>query len=393
MLKERIAQLEAENEALSARQNTGVSRPRMESEEEMVVDSTEGTQAGMYEAKLAEMEDLQRTLNRYIERQRDYDDLQERLRLSNERLAAKEKVAETVSIPNSKSQEAAADLITLQDPLMTKLNEHSDKLTRLTALKVRVTNLTVRVHFKKQLQVRSDAVSITTKEKEKERDKSVKIVARLEKKLAREEESLAKLVREAAASNQVVQDLVAEEDGQSWKGKYAKAELARMEAEAQAKVDNSLVKTMGNKVETMDEDLNAALEMLRKDHMCCRGHDISTKEDKKAYDELKDKLLGHNVTWGGTEDDQGASGSLGTPGGSTREPPYFKYIEAARLNLPSLRAEHTEQVAYEAPDEVGQDTEVTEPSRTQSISPEVVPGTPQPLSQVEPNPSPPKWFQ
>ena len=76
-----------------------------------------------------------------------------------------------------------------------------------------MTNLTVRVHFKKQLQVRSDAVSITTKEKEKERDKSIKIVARLEKKLAREEESLTKLVLEAAASNQVVQDLVAEEDG------------------------------------------------------------------------------------------------------------------------------------------------------------------------------------
>ena len=251
---------------------------------------------------------------------------------------------------------------------------------------VRVANLTVRVHFKKQLQVRSDAVSITTKEKEKERDKSIKIVARLEKKLAREEESLAKLVLEAAASNQAVQDLVAEEDGQSWKSKYAKAELVRMEVEAQAKVDNSLVKTMGNKVETMDEDLNAALEMLRKDHMCCRGHDISTKEDKKAYDELKDKLLGHNVTWGGTEDDQGASGSLGTPGGSTREPPYFKYTEAARLNLPSLRAEHSEQAAYEAPDDVGQDTEVTESSRVQSISPEVIPGTPQPLRQVRGTP-------
>ena len=129
-LKERIAQLEAENEALG-RQNTGVSRPRMESEEEMVVDSTEGTQAGMYEAKLAEMEDLQRTLNRYIERQRDYDDLQERLRVSNERLAAKEKM------PYPKPQEAAADLITLQDPLMTKLNEHADKLKLLTTLKVK----------------------------------------------------------------------------------------------------------------------------------------------------------------------------------------------------------------------------------------------------------------
>ena len=250
-------------------------------------------------------------------------------------------------------------------------------------LQVGVANLTVRVHFKKQLQVRSDVVSITTKEKEKERDKSIKIVARLEKKLAREEESLAKLVLEAAASNKAVQDLVAEEGDQSWKGKFAKAELARMEFEAQTKVDNSTVKTMGNKLETMDEDLNAALEMLRKDHMCCRGHDISTKEDKKAYDELKDKLLGHNVTWGGTEDDQGASGSLGTPGGSTRESPYVKYQEAARLDLPSLRAEHTEQTAYEAPDLVGTDTE---PSRAQSISPEVVPGTPQPLRQVRGTP-------
>ena len=83
---------------------------------------------------------------------------------------------------------------------------------------VRVANLTVRVHFKKQLQVRSDVVSITTKEKEKEREKSLKIVARLEKKLAREKESLTKLVLEAAASNQAVQDLVAEE-GDSWKGK------------------------------------------------------------------------------------------------------------------------------------------------------------------------------
>jgi len=128
-------------------------------------------------------------------------------------------VAETVSISNPKSQEAAADLITLQqDPLMIKLKEHSDKLKRITTLKVRVANLTVRVHFKKQLQGRSDVVSITTKEKEKEREKSIKIVTRLEKKLAREEESLAKLVFEAAASNQAVQDLVAEE-GDSWKGK------------------------------------------------------------------------------------------------------------------------------------------------------------------------------
>ena len=53
-----------------------------------------------------------------------------------------------------------------------------------------MTNLRVRVHFKKQLQARSDMVSITNKEREKEREKCAKVVARLEKKLAREEESL-----------------------------------------------------------------------------------------------------------------------------------------------------------------------------------------------------------
>ena len=102
-----------------------------------MVDSTEGTQAAMYEARLAEMEDLQRTLNRYIERQRDYDELQERLKLSNERLAAKEKeMAVTAPAPMSAAEEAPADLITLQDPLVSRLDEHAGKLARLTVLQV-----------------------------------------------------------------------------------------------------------------------------------------------------------------------------------------------------------------------------------------------------------------
>ena len=147
VLKERISQLEAENEALADRQqgvfvgdpaaSAGTSRPRVESEEEMVVDSTEGTHAAMYEARMAEMEDLQRTLNRYIERQRDYDELQERLRLSNERFAAKEKeMAETVAAPLSEAVETPVDLITLQDPLLSRLEEHAVKLARLTAMQV-----------------------------------------------------------------------------------------------------------------------------------------------------------------------------------------------------------------------------------------------------------------
>ena len=147
VLKERISQLEAENEALADRQqgvfggdpaaSAGTSRPRVESEEEMVVDSTEGTHAAMYEARMAEMEDLQRTLNRYIERQRDYDELQERLRLSNERFAAKEKeMAEKVAAPLCEAVETPMDLITLQDPLLSRLEEHAVKLSRLTATQV-----------------------------------------------------------------------------------------------------------------------------------------------------------------------------------------------------------------------------------------------------------------
>ena len=258
---------------------------------------------------------------------------------------------------------------------------------------VRVTNLKVRVHFKKQLQARSDIVSITNKEKEKEREKSVKVVARLEKKLTREEESLAKLVVEAAATNGAVQSLVSQESSQSWKGKFARAELARMEVEAKTKVDASVIKTMGNKLEMMDSDLNSALEMLRKDHMCCRGHDISTKEDKKAYEELKDKLLGHNVTWGGTEDDQGASGSLGTPGGSSKESPYVKYQEAARLDLPCLRTDHQElpddnEVQDEAREKEVSDINVAPEASSEPLraSPEMVPGTPQSLRPVRGTP-------
>ena len=245
---------------------------------------------------------------------------------------------------------------------------------------VRVTNLKVRVHFKRQLQARSDIVSITTKEKEKEREKSAKVVAWLEKKLAREQESLAKLVVEATATNAAVQRLVSQEGSQSWKGKFAKAELARMEVEVKIKVDASVVKVMGTKLEVMDSDLNSALEMLRKDHMCCRGHDISTKEDKKAYEELRDKLLGHNVTWGGTEDDQGASGSLGTPGGTKEESPYVKYHEAARLHLPYLLTGHGELPDHEVQDEAGHEKDVSESNpEPLSVSPEMVAGTPQVL--------------
>ena len=252
-----------------------------------------------------------------------------------------------------------------------------------------MTNLRVRVHFKKQLQARSDMVSITNKEREKEREKCAKVVARLEKKLAREEESLTKLLVEASATKGAVQSLVSQEESQSWKGKYVKSELARMELEAKTKVDASLVKLIGTKLETMDGDLNSALEMLHKEHLCCRGHNISTKEDKKAYDELKDKLLGHNVTWGGTEDNQGASGSLGTPGGSSKESPHVKYHEAARLDLPCLSAEH----ASEAQNEIGPETEGSEipyvleaSSEPLSISPDMVPGTPQPLRPVRETP-------
>merc|ERR1719209_1740068 len=174
---------------------------------------------------------------------------------------------------------------------------------------------------------------------------------------------------------------------------------------AKTTVDASVIKTMGTKLEIMDSDLNSALEMLRKDHMCCRGHDISTKEDKKAYDELKDKLLGHNVTWGGTEDDQGASGSLGTPGGSAKESPYVKYQEAAKLDLPCLRTNHGEQPNNEVQHEAGPEKEASEANPETSseplpVSPEMMPGTPQslrvtqlrgtPKVTVEGTPQPPK---
>jgi hypothetical protein len=73
-LKERIAELEEAAHSAPA----AVVRPRPASDsQDMEVDSTEGLGIGSDTGK--EVEELTRTLNRYIERQADYDALQARL--------------------------------------------------------------------------------------------------------------------------------------------------------------------------------------------------------------------------------------------------------------------------------------------------------------------------
>ena len=45
-------------------------------------------------------------------------------------------MAEAVAAPLSESVETPVDLITLQDPLLSRLEEHAVKLARLTAMQV-----------------------------------------------------------------------------------------------------------------------------------------------------------------------------------------------------------------------------------------------------------------
>ena len=80
-LKERIVELENENETL--KHNGGVERtiPRLSENQDMEVDSTNNevpasADKDTVEANAMKIEEMQRTLNRYIERQKDFDEMQ-----------------------------------------------------------------------------------------------------------------------------------------------------------------------------------------------------------------------------------------------------------------------------------------------------------------------------
>merc|ERR1719209_2686004 len=157
----------------------------------MVVDSTEGTVAAAAEARTAEVEELTRTLNRYIERQQDYDALQARLAEAEARIG--QQAPREVVEEESKEPE---DLNLLQDPLTSSLAAHAALVARYTEDKVTVARLSVRIRFRRQLAVRGDKLAITQGEREKVKAKADKVVGGLEKKLARLEGRVEALARE-----------------------------------------------------------------------------------------------------------------------------------------------------------------------------------------------------
>merc|ERR1719431_1471278 len=188
-LKERIQELEEENRSLGR----AGARPRVDSAEDMVVDSTEGTVAAAAEARTAEVEELTRTLNRYIERQQDYDALQARLAEAEARIGQQ--------APREVVDEESKEPEDLQDPLTSSLAAHAALVARYTEDKVTVARLSVRIRFRRQLAVRGDKLAITQGEREKVKAKADKVVGGLEKKLARLEGRVEALAREIEASS------------------------------------------------------------------------------------------------------------------------------------------------------------------------------------------------
>merc|ERR1719414_186835 len=139
-----------------------------------------------------------------------------------------------------------------------------------------------------------------------------------------------------AKSSQEVRALI--EAASSWKAKFAASELERIELVAKTEVATSTAAIMGTKIESLDGDLNSCLEMLRKNHLNLRGHDLATAADKKDFEDLRGRILElKQVHWGGKEDDHGnKQGTLGTPGGSATAVPYIVYQQASKTSLPSI---------------------------------------------------------
>ena len=317
-LKERIAELEEENERIKNQESRRQQIPS--DSQDMQVDSTQGSEitaitescSAHMETNSAEMEHLIKTLDRYIERQADYDLLKSRITeweiMEEERKKEMEegrsKITQLEAQLGQISQDRQKEMEDMsEDPLVRQLSAHTRLVEQYIHEQKSVTNLRLWIHFKNQLNARNQFVTITVKDREKQDAETAKIVGNLIKKVKRAEIKLSKLVEEMAKSSQEVRALI--EAASSWKAKFAASELERIELVAKTEVATSTAAIMGTKIESLDGDLNSCLEMLRKNHLNLRGHDLATAADKKDFEDLRGRILElKQVHWGGKEDDQ-----------------------------------------------------------------------------------------
>jgi len=100
-----------------------------------------------------------------------------------------------------------------------------------------------------------------------------------------------------------------------------------LESRAETKHLFAMISTMGTKLESQDYDINATLKVLRKNHLCLRGHDLASQADQQEYEELRNQLMENRLRWAGQLTQY-----------SDQEPELMAsfYAQLARLSLPSL---------------------------------------------------------
>ena len=387
LLKERIQELENENEQLKARKAQDVNSDPVPND--MEVDSTNSEMAPVgheIESNNKEIEKLQGTLNRYIERQHDYDDLQRRIKEFEEKNLEQKKEIETLrteqkpmqgkvsNVNNEELEMYKAKVLELEGRLKSKgeakevstadskdealenlMEERRSLISNLFNEQSLLVNLKMRIHFKKQLHERNEKITIGEKDKEKSEVKTSKAVKALDKKVERKEKKVEQLI-EDIEKNKVSLDNIFENNPDNMTFKNAQLEIQLLEYKAESRHLSSMIATMGSKLETQDQDLNSTLKVLRKNHLYLRGHDLSSLADKQEYEELRDQLLENKLKWAGqlTEySDQPEAELLAVN----------FYSDAARLSLPSLVSEEEEEMRPRSAEQKslfdGQDTETT----------------------------------
>eukprot|EP00092_Neocalanus_flemingeri_P034431 GFUD01037440.1.p1 GENE.GFUD01037440.1~~GFUD01037440.1.p1 ORF type:complete len:1294 (-),score=325.55 GFUD01037440.1:100-3498(-) len=365
ILKGRIQELEMENKVIksgdgvqvgtSAEVRSGSDNQDMEvdSTNDEVVGSTDDTSVHTNNLKI---EELQKTLNRYIERQEDFDDMQAKLAEFEQKNCAQAQQIELLEMANRSHQivgnqgQLSSEIGSYrarireleekvnrvhsegeEDDVLERLVEmHRDLVMKLSNEHSTLANLKMRIHFKKQLHERNERVTIGAKAADKSTVKTAKAVESLEKKVQRKEARKKSLIEDIMRSRKEFDQHTANKplDMQT---KNALLEIQLMEAQAESRHLFSMISTMGNKIETQDTDLNAALKLMRRNHVCLRGHELASNSDQTDFNELRDQLLENRLKWSENLNEYSDKDSDLLA--------IHLYDQAARLDLPTLKSE------------------------------------------------------
>jgi len=389
LLKEKIQELENENQVLKTRGGAGNVQRRGSDNQDMEVDSTNNEVSetpdviSSAESNSQELDKLQRTLNRYIERQKDFDSMQVKLSefeaktraqaqqielleingRSNDALENSEKLKMSSEISSHQAriaelEEAARVYSEGEGGQFDKLDEmveaHKNLLVKLKNEAATCVNLKLRIHFKKQLHERNDKLTIIKADLEKSTVKTAKAVESLEKKLDRKELRRRELLDEVKRNKEKMDQFLAT-NPTNLRSKNAMLEIQLMESRAESQHLFSMISTMGSKIEAQDTDLNNSLQLLKKNHTYLMGHEIATQRDRKEFEDLRDQLLERQLKWSENLNEY-----------SDKDPEILAihiYNEAAMLDLPSLepveRPKSVEQKVLFEETIVGGDTTAT----------------------------------